>query len=217
VAILALAIGANTAIFSIVNGVLLRPLAYPEPERLMYLSTQFPSFGFDHFWVSPPEYLELREAARSFSDVGAFRTGEANLTAGTQARRVKSAAVDEHLLNVLAVRPEHGRGFAAGDTDVTAAPGPGQGPPSPPAIVILSHELWQAAFGGRSIVGETIEIDGVRREVIGIMPSGFDVADNHTEIWLPLGLNPANRQAAAACTENWRCSRRKEFDRSELH
>src|SRR5687767_3456049 len=67
---LALGIGANTAIFSIVNGVILRPLGYPQPERLMYFTTQFPAFGFDEFWVSPPEYLEYRELNRSFSSVG---------------------------------------------------------------------------------------------------------------------------------------------------
>src|SRR5687768_18246806 len=79
---LALGIGANTAIFSIVNGVILRPLGYPEPERLMFLTTQFPAFGFEEFWVSPPEYLEYRELNRSFSSVGAFTTGEQNLLAG---------------------------------------------------------------------------------------------------------------------------------------
>ena len=76
---LALGIGANTAIFSIVNGVILRPLGYPEPDRLMFFTTQVPAFGFEEFWVSPPEYLEYRELNRSFSAVGAFTTGEQNL------------------------------------------------------------------------------------------------------------------------------------------
>src|SRR4026209_1307430 len=76
---LALGIGANTAIFSIVTAVILRPLGYPKPEQLMYLTTQFPAFGFDQFWVSPPEYFEFRELNKSFSSVGAFTTGEANL------------------------------------------------------------------------------------------------------------------------------------------
>ena len=79
---LALGIGANTAIFSIVNGVILKPLGYPNPEQLMYLTTQFPAFGFNQFWVSPPEYFEFREMNQSFAAVGAFTTGEVNLTAG---------------------------------------------------------------------------------------------------------------------------------------
>src|ERR687891_333001 len=91
---LALGIGANTAIFSIVNGVILRPLGYPKPEQLMYLTTQFPAFGFDQFWVSPPEYFEFREINQSFSAVGAFTTGEVNLSAGDRPLRVRSAGGD---------------------------------------------------------------------------------------------------------------------------
>src|SRR4026209_1729052 len=79
---LALGIGANTAIFSIVNGVILRPLSYPKPEQLMYLTTRFGAFNFREFWVAPPEYLEFREINRSFAAVGAYTTGEVNVTAG---------------------------------------------------------------------------------------------------------------------------------------
>jgi predicted permease len=192
---LALGIGANTAIFSIVNGVILRPLGYPKPEQLMYLTTQFPAFGFDQFWVSPPEYFEFREINQSFSAVGAFTTGEVNLTAGDRPLRVRSAAVDDGLLRALGVQAAHGRLFGSGEADVTGPPPTPGSPPVPlPSIVILSHELWQTAFGGRNIVGQTIEVNGLPREVIGIMPPGVDVMDNRTEIWTPLGLNPGNRQ-----------------------
>jgi predicted permease len=194
---LALGIGANTAIFSIVNGVILRPLAYPKPEQLIYFTTQFPSLGFDEFWVSPPEYMEFRELNHSFAAVGAFTTGEANLTAGDRPLRVRTAAVDEHLFKALGVPAAQGRLFGPGETNVNIPPlAPGQAPPVAPlpAIVILSHELWQNAFGGRPLVGQTVELDGRRREVLGIMPPGTDVMDNRTEVWLPLGLNPANRQ-----------------------
>jgi putative ABC transport system permease protein len=192
---LALGIGANTAIFSIVNGVLLRPLAFPKPEQLMYLTTQFPALGFLQFWVSPPEYMEFREFNQSFAAVGAFATGEVNLTAGDRPMRARSAAVDEHLLNALGLQPTQGRFFAKGETDVNGPlPGPGQRALAPPPIAILSYELWQTAFGGRPMVGQMVEIDGRRREIIGIMPPGGDIMDNRTEIWMPLGLNPANRQ-----------------------
>ena len=77
---LALGIGANTAIFSIVNGVILRPLGYQKPEQLMYLTSKFPALGFDQFWVSPPEYFEFVELNQSFAVVGAYTTGEVNLT-----------------------------------------------------------------------------------------------------------------------------------------
>jgi predicted permease len=191
---LALGIGANTAIFSIVSGVVLRPLSYPKPEQLMYLTTQFPSLGFDQFWVSPPEYMEFREFNHSFAAVGAFRTTESNLTAGDKPLRVRTALVDEHLFAALGVPAAHGRLFAKGEAEVSGPP-PVPGQPAPPTqpIVVLSYELWQTAFGGRSIVGESIEINGRRREVIGIMPPGTDLMDTRTEIWLPLGLNPGNR------------------------
>jgi predicted permease len=192
---LALGIGANTAIFSIVNGVILRPLGYPKPEQLMYLTTRFPAFGFDQFWVSPPEYFEFREINQSFSAVGAFTTGEVNLTAGDRPLRVRSAGVDDGLFAALGVPPAQGRLFAKGEADLTGPPPAPGAPPVPlPAIVVLSHELWQTAFGGRQIVGQTIEVNGLPREVIGIMPPGVDVMDNRTEIWTPLGLNPGNRQ-----------------------
>src|SRR4030095_10503676 len=100
---LALGIGANTAIFSIVNGVILRPLGYPKPEQLMYLTTQFPARGCPECWVSPPENMEYREQNQSFAAVGAFTTGEANLTAGDRPLRVRTASVDEHLVRALGV------------------------------------------------------------------------------------------------------------------
>src|SRR5262245_50058908 len=87
---LTLGIGANTAMFSLVNGVILRPLPYPKPDQLMYLTTQFPTLGFLQFWVSPPEYMEFQEINRSFSNVGAYTTGEVNLTAGDRPLRVRS-------------------------------------------------------------------------------------------------------------------------------
>src|SRR5947209_10800790 len=102
---LALGIGANTAIFSVVNAVILRPLGYPEPDRLVYISSQFPKMGFDQFWVSPPEFLELQERTRAFAAVGAFATNQANLSAADRPRRVNNGLVSAGLFKVLGVNP----------------------------------------------------------------------------------------------------------------
>lgn len=192
---LALGIGANTAIFSIVNGVILRPLGYPNPAQLMFLTTRFGSL-LPQFWVSAQEYIEFRTLNQSFSSVGAYLIGEANLTAGDRARRVRAAYVDEHLLAALGIPPEQGRLFAAGETDTIGVTG-GPNPALPPPIAILSHELWEMAFGGQPLVGKTVEVDARPYRVIGIMPAGADLMDYHTEIWLPLGISETNRQARA--------------------
>src|SRR5687767_8450112 len=117
---LGLGIAANTAIFSVVSGVLLRPLAYPRPEQLMYLTTQG-LFGRPGT-VSVAEYLEFQQFNRSFADVGAFRTGETNVMAGDRALRVRSATVDAHLLNTLGVQPARGRLFTRDETGVPVPP-----------------------------------------------------------------------------------------------
>jgi putative ABC transport system permease protein len=181
---LALGIGANTAIFSVVNAVILRPLAYPRPERLMYISSQFPALGFDQFWVDPPEFFEFRERTRAFSSVGAFSAGNVNLSGGDRPQRVVAAVVSASLFQTLGVAPMLGRTFTEEETV-----------PKGPSIAVLSSELWQSALGGRSdIVGGQVEIDGVKRTIVGVMPPGFDVADNHIAVFLPLGIDPANRQ-----------------------
>ena len=140
---------------------------------------------------------------RSFAEVGAFSVGEGvaaggsggwagavNLTAGDRPVRARSALVDDHLLATLGVQPAQGRLFAPGETDaMSSRPGLG-GPP----VAILSHELWQSAFGGQPIVGQTVQVDGRPHDIIGIMPPGFDVMDNRTEIWLPIGVHPVIRR-----------------------
>jgi putative ABC transport system permease protein len=191
---LALGIGVNAAIVSIVNGVLLRPLAYPNPTQLMFLSTQFPALGFPQFWASVPEYLEFRQFTRSFDEVGAFRNGEANLLAGERAFRVRSAIVDAHLLNALGVRPALGRLFRSEDSIVTAPPLPGGSAAAQP-VVLISYELWQSVFGGQPIVSERVEVDGRRLEVVGVMARRTDLMDRQPEIWLPLGFTDDERRA----------------------
>ncbi len=98
---LALGIGANTAIFSVVNAVILRPLAYANPGRLVFITSQFPNLGFDKFWISPPEFVEFRDRNKAYSGVGAYRTTAVNLGTQEQPRRVNTAVVSSELMPVL--------------------------------------------------------------------------------------------------------------------
>ena len=179
---LALGIGANTAIFSVVNGVVLRPLPYPDPERLVFITSQFPALGFDQFWVSAPEFVEFRERNQAFEEVGAYRSGAVNLGTQDQPRRVVSAVITSELMPVLGVAPIRGRQFTRADTL-----------PGAEDVAALSSEVWQSAFGrDESVLGRVMPIDGVPTRIVGIMPPGYDVHDEHIQVWLPLTLDPAN-------------------------
>src|SRR5215470_5894910 len=187
---LALGIGANTAMFTIAHGALLRPLDYPKPDQLMYLTAEAPAIGGTRNALSAPEYTEFRQMNQSFAAVSAYSTGgtayttgEVNLTAGDRPLRVRSISVDAHLLKALSIQPEQGRFFS--DEETARWTGT-----LPPPIAILSHELWRTAFGGRPLVGQKVEIEGRPHEIVGIMPAGADVMDNHSQVWLPLWLHP---------------------------
>jgi predicted permease len=181
---LALGIGANSAIFSVLNGVVLRPLPYESPEELVRVASRFPTLGFDKFWISPPEYMELRERTRSFASFGGYRTGMASVGGGDAPIRAVSAVATSDLFETLGVRAELGRPFNA-DEDL----------PGGENVATLSYELWQRAFGGDpGIVGRNIIVNGNDTRVTGVMRPGFDVADARVEIWVPVQLDPANRQ-----------------------
>jgi predicted permease len=184
-ATLALGIGANSAIFSVVNGVLLEPLPYRQPDQLVYLYSQFPTMGFDEFWISPPEYRELQERARSFSAIGAWRTGRVNVAGAESPVRVTSAIASAEFFTALGVAPVLGRTFST-DEDT----------PNGPAVAVISHGLWQRVFGADpQLVGNRIQIDGAPTTITGVMPPGFDIEDEGVDVWVPaqLGRHPTNR------------------------
>jgi predicted permease len=177
---LALGIGANTAIFSVVNGVLLRPLDYPNPDRLVFVTSQFPTLGFDQFWISGPEFVEFRDNTQAFASVGGYSIGAANLGTDPPSRSVQ-AQVTPELMPTLGVAPEHGRWFNDDDARPGAAP-----------VAILSWELWQRAYGGDAgLVGQTLFVNGVSTEVVGVMPRGYDIHDQKVELWRPITLDEA--------------------------
>lgn len=186
-ATLALGIGANVAVFTLVNGVVLRPLGYPAPEQVVVLTSRF---GFGEFGLAPPEYAELTQLQTSFAHVGAFTTGEANLSAGDRPRRVRAVSVDAAALAVLGLAPAEGRLLSR---DETAGGGA-----LPPPVAMLSYEFWRTAFSAGPMVGRSVLVDGRAHEIVGIMPPGADLMDHRTEIWLPLSVDTARRQDRGA-------------------
>jgi len=180
---LGLGIGANTAIFSVVNGVVLEPLRYPDSEELVMLTSAFPSMDFDEFWISPPEYMQISEQTRSFESVGAYATYQASIGTDDQPERVDGAGVTWQLFETLGVSPTLGRYFTEEEDQPGAAP-----------VAVLSHELWERSFGADlDILGRSVDVNGQATTVIGVMPEGFDVNETGAEIWVPLNLDWSNR------------------------
>ncbi len=185
---LALGIGATTAVFSVVQHVLLTPLPYEDPDRAVVIWSRWR--GFDKTWVSDAEILDYRSRTSSFTEVGAWGTRQVNLTGGAEDPvRVGAGDITPNLLSVLGVSPLMGRGFT--EAEATA---------DTPTVVILSYELWQQRFGGEPIAGKTTLINGVAHDIVGVMPRGFRLptdyvqdAQEPTRLWLPLQLDPRIR------------------------
>ena len=176
---LALGIGANTAIFSVVNGVLLRPLPYPNAEQLEYVTSTFPGQGFDQFWLSIPEVLELERYNQSFSSLGAYRAAAFNVDT-TPPIRPTVGVLTAGFMPTLGVRPLMGRWFTEADSV-----------PGAPRVTILSWEMWQRTFGGDSdILGKTFRADTITRTIVGVMPKGYDIHDARIEVWVPGIIDP---------------------------
>lgn len=183
---LGMAIGANTAVFSVVDAVILSPLPYPEADRLSVVWTRYlPSSGFDiaKFPVSAPEILDIQEESRTLESLGVYARGSRTLTGdGDAPERIPVGFYSATLLPTLRVQPEVGRWFA-----------PEEDVPDGPAVTILSHALWQSRFGGDpAIVGRTIAMNGIPTEVVGVMSEGFEFPSD-TRAWLPLGITRENQ------------------------
>jgi putative ABC transport system permease protein len=168
---IALGVGANTAIFSVVRGILLRPLPYPDPDRVVSFGHTSPT------WLtSQPEYLDYKRDLRTFASLAAYTQSEGNLATEQEPERIAVAGVTPDFFTVLGLGPALGRYFAADDDIVLPSP-----------IVVISHALWQRRFGGDSaLVGKTITFNGRPRTVIGIMPKHFDYPSARTDIWVPM-------------------------------
>ena len=179
---LALGIGATSAIFSVANGVLLRPLPYERPDEVVLARTRWDGNPRGQF--SLPEFLELRERSRSLGRVAAYSNGTLTLTGDGPPERLRAGFLTADALPVLGVGPAVGRGFAA-EEDL-----PGQ-----PAVVLLSDGLWRRRFGADpGVVGRTVTMDDVPTTILGVMPPGFQLPTHYAvpgmEVWSLLQLDP---------------------------
>ena len=177
---MALGIGANAAIFSVLDAVLLRPLPYSNPEGLIKVWTRFTGIGMpnDQNWVSAPEFRDFQQLNRSFSDLAAIGSGSINLGVKGSPQRVVGASVSPNLFSMLGAQTLLGRTFL-----------PEEAQPGRDHEVVLSYGLWRRVFGGNpNVIGSTIDIDGVPMSVVGVMPAGFSYP-NEAEIWGPLAFS----------------------------
>ncbi|MDQ3817926.1 MAG: ABC transporter permease [Acidobacteriota bacterium] len=178
---LALGIGANTAIFSVVNAVLLRPLPYQKADELttLYLTNSRGEFQWP---LSPAGYLNLKSQNNVFTDVAALsnKGWPANLTGGGEPERLQGFQVSANIFQVLGAAPEQGRTFLVEEDR-----------PGANRVVVISHELWQRRFGGASdLIGRSIMLNGEPYNVVGIMPPDFRLLTK-TDVWTPLAFTPA--------------------------
>lgn len=187
-----LGIGATTAVFSLVDSVLLRPLPFAAPDRLVDLSHTVALQGLSVIHQSDATFLYYRAANHVFTDIGAYEITAVNLSAtgsgdAAHAQRVDAARTSAGVFGVLGVHPLLGRSFAEREDLPSSAP-----------AVIIGEDLWRAHFGADPrIIGRAIVVDGITRTVIGVMPRGFSFPEDRTEIWLPIGIDPANTHSAA--------------------
>jgi len=182
---LAMGIGANSAIFSVVNSVLLRELPYRQPGQLVRVYSEFPTMKLQKFWLSPPELLDIQHEAKSWEAIGAWAPGGQNVGTESEPLRVTSAAITRSLIEVLGVQPERGRNFTE-EEDRNGGPN----------VAIISHGLWQRGFGGTSdIIGKQILVNSQSTTVIGVMPANFAFppgSNDQVEVLLPFQFDPAN-------------------------
>jgi predicted permease len=172
---LALGIGANIAIFSVLEGVLLKPLPYPEPERLVNLDHTAPGINIPNLEMAPYLYFTYREENRSFQDIGLYDGDSVTVTGLAEPERVRALDITEAIIPLLGVRPVVGRSFSHKDTI-----------PGSPNTIMLSYGYWQRHFSGNpNVLGRRLIVDGKANEVIGVMPRNFRFLDIEADIFQP--------------------------------
>ncbi|MBA2242140.1 MAG: ABC transporter permease [Chthoniobacterales bacterium] len=178
---LALGIGANTAIFSVINGVLLRSLSYADPEKLVMVWEHNLQENDRQNVVSPGNFLDWSSQSKSFEQMAAFVSRPTNLTGGREPEEIRVQLVSQGFFPALGVQPMLGRAFTPEEDRI-----------GNDLVVILSHALWQNRFGASpQILGQTVTMNGRQRTVIGVMPPGFHFLDDKVLAWMPMAMDPA--------------------------
>ncbi len=177
---LALGIGANAAIFSMINGLMLKPLPYPDGDRLVAVYNTYPKMGLPNAGVSIPDYLDRRDRAEAFETVAMYTWDAVNLTGQGPPDRLLALRATPSLFDVLGIAPMLGR-----------VPGDEHAEPGNDRVAVLGHGLWQQLFGGREdVLGRTLQLDGQTFEVIGVMPPGFVFPNQDVRLWVPFAFTP---------------------------
>ncbi len=188
---LALCIGANSAIFSVINAILLKPYPWPGSERLIYADNTYPLMGLPDAGVSVPDYLDRRSGIREFEDSAMYTRARLNLSGDAQPELVNGVSATPSLFTTLQSQAAIGRVFNEDDAK-----------PGAPETVVLSHNFWKSRFGGDpAVVGRSIRIDNKPVTVIGVMPEGFYFPSPKVLAWTPFVITPAQREDNERGTE----------------
>jgi len=180
---LALGIGSSTAIFSIVNGILLRSLPYRNPDRIVMVWMDNHRLGLDQDWHSYPNYVDYRDQNQVFEQMAAFNDRSFNLTGSADPERVLGMWATASLFQVLGVQPVIGRAFTVEEEE-----------PGKDLVVVISHGLWQRWFGSDpGAIGQQLIMNGTGRTIIGVMPAGITFPSKSAELWVPLAIGPGGR------------------------
>ncbi|HEX5235435.1 MAG TPA: ABC transporter permease [Silvibacterium sp.] len=188
---LAVGIGANTAVFSVINRVLLEPLPYPDSNQLISLWLNAPGAGgLGNFsrglQLSPSMYLTFSEHNQTFQSIGIWTSGTANVTGLARPEQVRTSVISDGVLQTLAVSPRLGRWFSGADQD-----------PRGGKTVMLSYGYWQRQLGGeRNVIGRNIQIDSEPREIVGVMPRGFRMMDHDFDLLIPMAVDRVHQKLA---------------------
>ena len=191
VLVLAIAIGANTTVFSLINGLFLRPLPYPDGDRLVMVSNAYEKLGLTNIGTSIPDYLDRRAQAPSLEELGIYRVVGRALGGEGPTQEVVVAMASPSLFGVLGIAPQLGRAFTEQEGTLGSD-----------AVAVLSHDLWMQRFGGRAdVVGKDVRLDGQTFQIVGVMPTGFAFPNRNVQVWVPYAFTPLQASDAGRGNE----------------